>query len=70
MQDHVLNLIACASAQGYCSEEQREEALVSQRLRSMDTDLTAVWSGTLYMPEELFAEATTENAEGPVTSGS
>ncbi|CAJ1362471.1 unnamed protein product [Effrenium voratum] len=36
-------------AQGYCSEEQREEHLVAKRLKS---ELRKVWGGTLYMPEE------------------
>ncbi|CAE7476192.1 unnamed protein product [Symbiodinium sp. KB8] len=43
---------AVAVTQGYCSEEQREEALVAKRLRTMGAELTTVWGGTLYMPEE------------------
>lgn len=43
---------AVAVTQGYCSEEQREEALVAKQLRTMGAELTTVWGGTLYMPEE------------------
>ena len=39
-------------SQGYCSEEQREEALVAKQLRTMGAELTTVWGGTLYMPED------------------
>jgi len=38
--------------QGVCSEEQTQEKKVEKRLKASKADLSRLWGGTLYMPEE------------------